>query len=88
MKTIMVTTLKGHSKPKFSNMATPKGPLNEGFRRVQLMDTSAPKILSADSLHDDGASVWARDDGAEGHFKKQLFGPLHPSTLRSSQSGG
>ncbi len=24
-----------------------------------------------------------RDDDAEGHFKKQLFGPLHPSTLRS-----
>ncbi len=39
------------------------------------MDTSAPMILCADSLHDDGASVWARDDDAEGHFKKQLFVP-------------
>ncbi len=33
---------------------------NEGFRRVQLMDTSAPMILCTDSLHDDGASVWWR----------------------------
>ncbi len=24
----------------------------------------------------DGTSVWAWDDDAEGHFKKQLFGPL------------
>ncbi len=38
----------------------------------------APMILCADSLHDDDASVWARDDDAEGHFKKQLFGPLQP----------
>ncbi len=38
------------------------------------MDTSG----SHDPLHDDGAS---RDDDAEGHFKKQLFGPLHPSKL-------
>ncbi|KAI2653902.1 putative RNA-directed DNA polymerase from transposon BS [Labeo rohita] len=30
------------------------------------------------------ASVWSRDDDAEGHFKKQLFGPLHTSTLKLS----
>ncbi len=36
-------------------------------------------IPCADSLHDDGASVWAWDVDAEGHFKKQLFVPLHPS---------
>ncbi len=40
------------------------------------MDTSAPIILCTDCLHDDGTSVWAWDDDAEGHFKKQLFGPL------------
>ncbi len=28
-----------------------------------------------------GASVWARDNDAEGHFKKQLLGSLHPSKL-------
>ncbi len=50
---------------------------NEGFRRVQLMDTSALMILCADSLHDDGATIWAWDDNAEGHFKKRLFDPLH-----------
>ncbi len=38
---------------------------------VQLMDTSGPH----DPLHDDGASMWEQDDG---HFKKKLFGPLHP----------
>ncbi len=55
-----------------------KGPhRNEGFRRVQLMNSSGP----LDPLHDDGASVWPRDDDAEGHFKKQLFGPLHPLKL-------
>ncbi len=27
------------------------------------------------------APLWAWDDDAEGHFKKQLFGTLHPSTL-------
>ncbi len=55
-----------------------KGPhRNEGFRRVQLMNSSGP----LDPLHDDGASVWPRDDDAEGHFKKQLLGPLHPLKL-------
>ncbi len=39
----------------------------------------APMILCTDSLHDYGASSPYND--AEGHFKKQLFGPLHPSTL-------
>ncbi len=38
-------------------------------------------ILCTDSLDDDGVSIWAWDDDAEGHFKKQLFGPLHPSKL-------
>ncbi len=41
------------------------------------MDTSALMILCADSLHDDGATIWAWDDNAEGHFKKRLFDPLH-----------
>ncbi len=41
--------------------------------------------MLTDSLHDDGAF---RMMTAEGHSKKQLFGPLHPSTLRSSHSGG
>ncbi len=48
------------------------------------MDTSDPMILCADSFHNDSASVWTRDNDAEGHFKKQLFVPLHPSTLQSS----
>ncbi len=55
----------------------------EGYNRWTLR---APMILCADSLHDDGAFVWGRDDDEEGHFKKQLFGPLHPLTLRSSHS--
>ncbi len=38
-------------------------------------------ILCTDSFHDDHASVWARDDDAEVHFKKQLFSPLHPSII-------
>ncbi len=42
------------------------------------MDTSGPKILSLDSLHDDGASIWARDDGAEEYFKKQVPYTLQP----------
>ncbi len=46
----------------------------EGYSRWTLR---APVILCADSLHDDGASLWAWDDDAEVLFKK--FGPLHPS---------
>ncbi len=57
---------------------------SSGFQRLQLIDTSG----SRDPLHDDSASVWPRDDDAEGHFKKQLLGPLHPSTLQSSHSKG
>ncbi len=38
-------------------------------------------ILCIDSLNDDSASVWKLDNDAEGHFKKQLFGPLQPSKL-------
>ncbi len=51
------------------------------FEEYNWWTLRAPMILCADSLHDDGASVWARDDDAEGHFKKRLFGPLHPSKL-------
>ncbi len=40
-------------------------------------------ILCADALHKDGATVWARDDDAVEHFKKQLFGPLHSSTFKA-----
>ncbi len=52
---------------------------NERFWTVQLMDTLAiwlPMIICAASFHDNSISIWARDDDAEGHFKKQLFGPL------------
>ncbi len=31
-------------------------------------------ILCTVSFNDNDASVWARDDDAEVHFKKQLFG--------------
>ncbi len=66
-----------------------KGPFGmKDFEGYNWWTLWAPMILCADSLHDDGASVWARDDDAKGHFKKQLFGPLHPSTLQSSHSGG
>ncbi len=50
----------------------------EGYNWLSLR---APMILCADFLHDDSASVWPRDDDTEGHFKKQLFGPLYPSKL-------
>ncbi len=52
------------------------------------MDYLAPMILCADSFHDDGTTVWAQDNDAQEHLKKKLFGPQHPSTLRSSHSGG
>ncbi len=48
------------------------------------MDTSAPMILCADSLHDDGAFVWAQDGDAEGHFKDTVVWsptPFNPSKL-------
>ncbi len=52
---------------------------NEGFRRVQLMDTSAPMILCRMMGHII-CSIWARDDDAEGHFKKQLCNRLIGNT--------
>ncbi len=58
------------------------------YSPLQQIDISGPMILCTDALHDEGASVWARDDDAEGHFNKRLFGPLHPSSLQSSHSGG
>ncbi len=39
-----------------------------------LLPLLTPRSLG-ECNNDDGASVWARDDDAEGHFKKQLFGP-------------
>ncbi len=54
-----------------------KGPFGiKDFEGYNWWTLGAPMILCADSLHDDGASMWTRDDDAEGHFKKQLFGPL------------
>ncbi len=66
-----------------------KGPfVVKDFEGYNWWTLRAPMILCADSLHDDCASVWTRHNDAEGLFKKELFGPLHPSTLRSSHSGG
>ncbi len=60
---------------------------NEGFRRVQLMDTSAPPppwffalILS----YDDGASIWAQDDDCRRALQGTVVWsctPLNPSKL-------
>ncbi len=59
-----------------------KGPFGmKDFEGYNWLSLRAPMILCADFLHDDSASVWPRDDDTEGHFKKQLFGPLYPSKL-------
>ncbi len=79
VKTIMAAILKGRSKPKCSKLATSKGP---SAWRISKGTTDGhfgpPWSFWADCFHDDGAFLWAWDDDAEGHFKKQLFGPLHP----------
>ncbi len=39
-------------------------------------------ILCADSLHDDGVSVWARDDDAEGALQETVvWGSRDPLTV-------
>ncbi len=64
-----------------------KGPF--GINDFEGYNWWAPIILCTDCFHDDGVSIRARDDDAEGHFKKPpLFGPLHLSTLQSSHSRG
>ncbi len=81
VKTIMAAILKDRSKPKCSKL----GPFRiKDFEGYNWWTLWAPMILCADSLHDDGTSVLARDDDTQEHFKKQLFGPLRPSTLWSS----
>ncbi len=68
-------------------LATSKGPLELRILKGTTDGHFGPPILCAESLHDDGTSMWARDDDAEGHFKTQLFGPLH-SPKRSLRTGG
>ncbi len=47
-----------------------KGPFGmKDFEGYNWWALRAPMILCAESLHDDGASVWARDDDAEGQFQ-------------------
>ncbi len=62
-----------------------KGPFGmKEFEGYNWWTLRPPMILCTDSFHDDGASIWTRDDDAEGHFKEQLFGtptPLNPSKL-------
>ncbi len=66
-----------------------KGPFRmKDFEGYNWWTLRAPMILCAESLHDDGSSMSVQDDDAEGHFRKQLFGPLHLSNLRSSHYGG
>lgn len=81
MKTIMAAILKGCSKPKFSQLATSKDPSE---RLILKATTDGHFPYSYDSLHKDGASVWARDDDTKGHFKKQLFGTLHGFSVNTN----
>ncbi len=58
LKTIMAAILKCRSKPKCSKLATSNGP--SVIERYRCWTLWPPMILSADSLHDDGASLWWR----------------------------
>ncbi len=80
VKTIMATILKGRSK-KVLKMGHFKGPFRmKDFAEYNWWILRPPHDpFCLNSFHDDGASVWAWDDDTEGHFKKQLFSPLHPS---------
>ncbi len=85
VKTIMAAILKCPSKPKCSKLATSKGPskwrISKGITDVHC----GPPWSFALILCMMTAPSY---DDSEGHFKKQLFGPLQPSTLRSSHSRG
>ncbi len=75
-----------HIEGSFETEVLKTGHFNLPFRMKDLkgydwLTLRAPMILCTDSFHDDHASVWARDDDVEVHFKKQLFSPLHPSTI-------
>ncbi len=79
VKTIMPAILKGSFQTEVLKTGHFKGPF--GMKDFSTTDGHfGPMILCA--------SMWARDDNAEGHFKKQLFGPQHPSSLLSCHSGG
>ncbi len=88
VKTIMAAILKAFQTEVLKTSPL-KGPFRmKDFEGYNWWTLRAPMILCAESLHDDGASMSVRDDDAEGHFRKQLFGPLHLSNLRSSHYGG
>ncbi len=85
VKTIMATILKCRSKPKCSKLATSKGPSEWRISRGTTDGHFGPPWSFALILC---MMIPPPYNDAEGHFKKQLFGPLHLSTLRSSHSGG
>ncbi len=71
--------IEGSFQTEVLKIAHFKGPFGmKDFKGYNWWTLRVPMILCADFFHDDGASVLARDDDAEGHFKKQLFGPSTP----------
>ncbi len=87
-KTIIAAILKGRSKLKCSKLATLKGPSEWRISRGTTDGHFGLPWSFGQNFCMLMAPLCGRDDNAEGHIKKQLFGPLHPSTLRSSHSEG
>ncbi len=74
VKTIMAAILKCRSNPKCSKLATSKGPSDWRISKGTTDGHVGPPWSFAQILCMMMAPPY---DDAEGHFKKQLFGPLH-----------
>ncbi len=81
VRTIMAAIVKSCSKPKCSKLATSRGP-----SELRISKGTTNRLCTHDSLH--WFNSWlAQQDDADLGSKEQLFGPLHPSFLWSSQEG-